>query len=421
MRILFLNPFHGGSHAAVAEGYVRHSRHSVELLTLPIAGGWRWRMRGAAVTFARILHERATHGDTETRRHGDNEQERSVSLSPALQVSASGYDLILATDMLDLATFLGLTRDLTAGIPVALYFHENQLTYPLPEGRARDLAFAWTNYTSALAADAVFFNSEFHRRSFLDALPTLTGRFHDHREPDLIATIAAKAHVLTPGIDLARLDLQGDGGGEMGDRGWGIGAERLGALHPPCPIPHPPIILWNSRWEYDKAPEAFFDALSALEQQGVDFRVVVAGEHIDPQAPAFVAARERLAPRTLAWGYAPNMATYRDLLRRGDIVVSTAIQEFFGIGVIEAMYCGCVPMLPRRLSYPEILPSQHHAACLYDGPDHMVAQLRAAISDLPALKARDFSAAVAQHDWRYAAPRFDAALEQVAERRYTGH
>jgi glycosyltransferase involved in cell wall biosynthesis len=305
--------------------------------------------------------------------------------------------------MLDLATFLALTRDLTAGIPAAVYFHENQLTYPLPAGRTRDLAFPWTNYTSVLGADAAFFNSDFHRRAFLDALPGLAGRFHDHREPELIEAIAAKAHVLTPGIDLARL----------GDGGWGLGDGGSISPQPPSPNPHPPVILWNSRWEYDKAPQAFFDALIALEQRGVDFRVIVLGEHVDPQEPNFRAARERLAPRTLAWGYVPDTAAYRELLRQADIVVSTAIQEFFGIGVIEAMYCGCVPILPRRLSYPEILPPEHHAACLYDGPGDLVARLRAAIENLPALKARDFRAAAAQHDWRFAAPRFDAALAQV--------
>src|SRR4051812_12277528 len=122
VQILYLNPFHGGSHAAVADGYARHSRHVITHLSLPIAGGWRWRMRGAAVTLARQLHEYARRRQAK-------------------------FDVIIATDMLDLATFLGLTRDLTAGIPVALYFHENQLTYPLPPGRARDLAFPWINYT----------------------------------------------------------------------------------------------------------------------------------------------------------------------------------------------------------------------------------------------------------------------------------
>src|SRR3954454_21408864 len=113
MRILYIDPFHGGSHAAVAEGYSRHSQHDITLLTLSIAGGWRWRMRGAAVTLARRLREQVRGRHVE-------------------------FDIIMATDMFDLASFLGLTRDQTAGVPVALYLHENQLTYPLPPGRVRD-------------------------------------------------------------------------------------------------------------------------------------------------------------------------------------------------------------------------------------------------------------------------------------------
>ena len=66
MRILFLDPFHGGSHAAVAEGYARHSRHDIGLLTLPIDGGWRWRMRGAAVTLARRLRGQVERSNVQT-------------------------------------------------------------------------------------------------------------------------------------------------------------------------------------------------------------------------------------------------------------------------------------------------------------------------------------------------------------------
>ena len=271
--------------------------------------------------------------------------------------------MIIATDMLDLATFLGLTRDLTAGVPVALYFHENQLTYPLPPGRARDLAFPWINYTSALAADAICFNSDFHRRAFLEALPALLGRFHDHQELDLIDAIAAKSQVCRRGstwrgltTDDRRPERQGT---ETDDR-------SVATSPTPNSQSPSPVILWNSRWEYDKGPQAFFAALRELAARGVDFRVIVAGEHIDPNEPNFLAAREWLGPRVLAWGYAPDLAAYRAMLWQADIVVSTAIQEFFGISVIEAMYCGCVPVLPRRLSYPELLPAEHHAACLYD-------------------------------------------------------
>ena len=47
------------------------------------------------------------------------------------------------------------------------------------------------------------------------------------------------------------------------------------------------------------------------------------------------------------------------------IVVSTAAHEFFGISIVEALYLGCIPVLPRELSYPEILPEKFHSSCLY--------------------------------------------------------
>jgi Domain of unknown function (DUF3524). len=48
-----------------------------------------------------------------------------------LLTEASPPDAVLATDMLNLPTWLGLMRrQLPATTPVALYMHENQLTYP---------------------------------------------------------------------------------------------------------------------------------------------------------------------------------------------------------------------------------------------------------------------------------------------------
>jgi glycosyltransferase involved in cell wall biosynthesis len=366
MHILFLNPFHGGSHAAVAEGYQDHSQHQITLLTLPIYGGWRWRMRGGAVTLARMAREQ--------------------QIRP---------DLLLASDMLDLATFRALTRDLYgAQVPAALYFHENQLTYPLPPGRKRDMSFAWINYTSALAADAVFFNSDFHRRTFLQTLSEQLGRYHDHQERASVDAIAAKASVLPPGINLRRHDL------------------------PPAEMPTPdssapPVILWNSRWEYDKQPQAFFAALEELATRGADFRLIVAGEHIDPNAPEFANARERWQDYVLHWGYAAEPADYSRLLHRADIVVSTALQEFFGISIIEALYCGCIPILPRRLSYPDLLPAEHRADCLYRSPAELVERLHSALLRRDELRQRNWRAIAAPFDWSLLAPRYDAALAAV--------
>ncbi len=95
VNILLVEPYYTGSHAAWVSGYAAHSRHRVTTLTLP-GRFWKWRMHGGAVTLARHFME------TETK-----------------------PDLILANDMLDLTTFLALTRVRTHHIPTALYFHEN--------------------------------------------------------------------------------------------------------------------------------------------------------------------------------------------------------------------------------------------------------------------------------------------------------
>ena len=45
-------------------------------------------------------------------------------------------------------------------------------------------------------------------------------------------------------------------------------------------------------------------------------------------------------------------------------MLSTARHEFFGIAVAEALRAGCLPWLPARLSYPELLPEPAWAGTL---------------------------------------------------------
>jgi glycosyltransferase involved in cell wall biosynthesis len=364
MRILFLNAFHGGSHAAFAEGLAQHSRHSVELLSLP-GLNWRWRMRGAALALARMAGERR-----------------------------SRPDLILATDMLDFAAFLALTRHWSAHLPTAIYFHENQLTYPLPPGRERDLAFAFTNYLSAQAADVTIFNSAFHRHEFLAALPGLLGRFHDYQELTGIAVLRERCHVLPPGLDLAGLDAL-----KPAPR-----ADETRAA---------PLILWNGRWEYDKAPGLFFEALARLANEGLAFQVAIAGQPIDPHDPAFLNARAQLGERLIHFGYA-DRASYARLLWQADVVVSTAIQEYFGMGLVEAIYCGCIPVLPQRLNYPDLLPPQLHPFCLYDDDAALVARLHTVLENLPSLRQLPLRAIAAPYDWRRLIGLYDRLWEELA-------
>ena len=56
-------------------------------------------------------------------------------------------------------------------------------------------------------------------------------------------------------------------------------------------------------------------------------------------------------------------------------MVSCANQENFGIAVVEAVRYGCIPLLPGRLSYPEIMPKDLHPRILYRTKKDLVDKL----------------------------------------------
>ena len=103
----------------------------------------------------------------------------------------------------------------------------------------------------------------------------------------------------------------------------------------------------------------------ALAADGVPFRVALAGANVRRNPVEFETARAQLGDRVIHYGFVEDEAAYARLLWEADYAVSTAHQDFFGMAVVEAMYCGCVPILPQRLNYPQLLPQALHARCLY--------------------------------------------------------
>ena len=156
-------------------------------------------------------------------------------------------------------------------------------------------------------------------------------------------------------------------------------------------------------------------ALYALADEGVPFRVALAGENFRVQPAEFTEARERLGARLVHFGFAESEADYARLLWDADVVLSTAVHEFFGVSVVEAIYCGAAPVLPDRLSYPELIPPDFHARCLYDDFAGLLARLRAFLTNpepLPGLQR-----ALARFDWSMMGPVYDDLLEDVAKNR----
>ncbi|MFP4560066.1 MAG: DUF3524 domain-containing protein [Thiohalorhabdus sp.] len=367
MHILLAEPYLGGSHAAWGEGLRRHSRHTVDILSLP-GRSWKWRMHGGAITLA--------------------ERFRALDRRP---------DRILATDMLDLTTFLALTRDRTADIPAALYFHENQFAYPRsprdPDRESgRDHHYAFINFASALAADRVLFNSAFNRDSFLEGAREMLGAIRDHGEAEKVNEVAAKSTVLPLGLELRALDRH----------------------RPQEPVrSSPPLLLWNHRWEHDKNPEGFFRVLRALAAEGLEFRVAVLGRAPRRPPPAFAEGRKTLGDRIVHFGYAEDAADYARWLWAADILPVTSYHDFFGISVMEAVYCGAFPLLPRRQAYPGLLPRSWHPHCLYGDEEELTGRLRELLR-AGRSKTAELAALAASYDWGQMAPEYDRILEEVA-------
>ena len=314
----------------------------------------------------------------------------------AADVIANGPpDVVLVSDMVHVPALIGFARDQLAGAAVAVYFHENQLTYPWPEHETPDLTYGLANWLSAAVADLVLFNSEFHRGAFLDALPRLLRGFPDQSHTREIEAVAARSEVLPVGIDDALVDA------------------------PRRPDPTgTPLVLWNQRWEYDKDPNRFFAAMYRLAEDGVAFRVAVAGENFRNHPVEFDEGIRRLAERVVHAGWLER-AAYVELLSAADVVVSTAKHEFFGVGMVEAIAAGALPVAPKALSYPEIVPRGRHDDCLYADDAGLDRHLRRALTDAEhrAAVSASLRHSMRRYTWGEVAPRYDERLGALAGER----
>jgi len=329
LNILFLEPYFGGSHKSFIDGWEGHSQHDFTVLSLP-PYKWRWRMRHSAVTFAQQVGDEFERGKE--------------------------FDLIICSGMLDVATFLGLAPAQARSVPFVLYMHENQLTYPVPEGVKRDSDAVFKQLTSCLAATEIWWNSAYNMNSFLEALPKYLKRMPDFKMLDSVEKIRDKSRVTALGIDTSLIN-------EIN-------------LKPQTSNLKPELtIIWAARWEHDKNPEDFFAALSILKSKGVEFKLNVIGEQFRTYPAVFDSAEREFENEIINWGYLQTRGDYIKVLCSSDLIVSTAIHEFFGISILEGVSAGAYPVLPNRLAYPEIFADDDESFFYGDNAEDLAQKL----------------------------------------------
>lgn len=253
---------------------------------------------------------------------------RSNPLSWLDELPARKPDLVLATSMVDLATLKGLNPQL-ADVPSILYFHENQFAYPVSKNQVRTVEPAMVQIYAGLAADRLLFNSAWNRDSYLAGVPELLSRMPDRVPAGIEQRLREKSALLPVGVDPVAPATEKD--------------RRL--------------ILWNHRWEYDKRPELFAEAVIDLAERGIDFRLALLGARGHQPVAALERLRARLPDRIVADGFPPR-DEYKALLARAGVVVSTAAHEFQGLSMLEAVSAGAIPVVPDALCYPEQYPAR---------------------------------------------------------------
>ncbi|XP_033127142.1 glycosyltransferase-like domain-containing protein 1 [Anneissia japonica] len=422
--ILLIEAFYSGSHSQLIDTLENGLGGCIKY-TLP-GKKWHWRARTAALYFSQEI------------------------------VPSHEYRILFTSSVLNLAELIALRPDLFK-LKKIVYFHENQLVYPVRKQQDRDFQYGYNQIITCLAADVVLFNSQYNMDSFLSSIGTFLKLMPDFRPKDLAEKIRPKCQVLYFPIDFPQLKTENSAMLQDGKESSTTidtletcnlteqndslqkKMETLGmssqisasgvfdcnnvklnldeALHQPelmIPIEHrhfcqkdlnstsslneectdvcdpsadeirtfnsssishqtsPLKIIWAHRWEHDKNPELFFSTLYKLHESGESFRISVLGENFSEIPDIFKEAYEQLKDYILHWGYLKSKEEYFKVLIEGDIAVSTANHEFYGVAMLEAVHCGCFPLCPNRLVYPEIFPKD----CLYNTDQQLFKQLR---------------------------------------------
>lgn len=311
--ILILDSFYTGSHKFWADNLSEGLPFQNIVIGLP-GGSWKWRMESGGIELA--------------------EKIKALNITPTA---------IIATSMINLPQLYAFCGFSIKSTPCFLYFHENQLAYPVSDLDSdkvakRDNHYGFIQIQSALFATLNIFNSKFNQSSFahqgtrlLQALPknTLLNNFSQKMK---------NSSVIYPGIKKTKHFRKSY---------------------------DTPVLLWNHRWEHDKNPELFIEGLRHLKKNKKAFKLIVLGKGTEKKSIQTDLLKE-FNEEIIHIGYVSSKKLYYELLNQSTHLPVTSKHDFFGISVAEAMESGISPILPNHQAYPEHTSNINY---LYDYPN----------------------------------------------------
>ena len=367
MNILLLSAYDAQSHKRWRNGLVsQFPEYQWTVLSLP-PRFFSWRVRGNAYSWF-------------MRNKSELEQD---------------YDLLIATSMVELSALRGIMPRLTK-IPTILYHHENQFAYPLQrkEQKRELMHFRLSNLYSAISADTLLFNSEYNRSSFLQGVRSFLRSMPDFAPKSIVSELSNKSLVLPVPLE-DELFLKKKTECSLDDL----------------------LLVWNHRWEYDKGPEILFRGLELCKVNGVKFKLALLGQQFANSPSCFKEAETQFKDELLHFGYLPSKEAYLELVQSCDIILSTALHEFQGLAVLEAIALGLTPVVPNRLAYPDFIPKRYLHPSSSEDIEQESLELCKVLTRLYNEKQSlvPHSVDVSHLSWSALAPRYQEIMEKTSQ------
>ena len=288
-HLFVIEPFYGGSHKQLIDFLQKlldKDYFHIHVYTLP-AKKWHWRARTSALYFAQNIPDLQNFPLVDV---NDEENGNHITIKTAY---------LFCSSVLNLTELLSLRPDLAEACQGKkfIYFHENQLTYPVQVASAkqeRDFQYGYNQVLSALSADKALFNSKYNLNSFIDNLKSFFKLQPDYRPSisDLQTKITKKSCVMYFPLNIS--PPQSNSITESND-----------ILH----------IVWPHRWEHDKNPNDFFECLFKLHLDGCNFRLSVLGESFTDVPEIFSEAKNLLSSKIQHFGRIDTKDDYFTVIR----------------------------------------------------------------------------------------------------------
>ncbi|XP_044525828.1 glycosyltransferase-like domain-containing protein 1 isoform X3 [Gracilinanus agilis] len=370
MSTLIIEAFYGGSHKQLVD-LLQEEIEDCVLYTLP-AKKWHWRARTSALYFS-----------------------QNVPVS-------DNYRILFASSVLNLTELTALRPDL-GKLKKVLYFHENQLVYPVQKCQERDFQYGYNQILSCLVADVVVFNSAFNMESFLTSIGKFMKLIPDHRPKNLESIIRPKCQVLY----------------------FPIKFPDVSRFMPEHKMTHFKK-TFGLKGNEDDTPLTglpFQQKIRVMESLMKNSHLNFESGLCEVQSGSHTTQRDSLSNplAKLEEANKTSLSKNSDPCQEEDKqhetfnlcnILSGTDEHLRPLHIVwphrwlEAVYCGCYPLCPKDLVYPEIFPAEY----LYSTPEQLFKRLQNFCKRPDILRKHLYKGEMARFSWAALRGKFRSLL-----------